>query len=45
MTDKHCLHLPVKEDQKAVAMLSLGDVVNWAITTQGCTVPHLEDYI
>ncbi len=45
MTDEHCRYVPVVADEKVVAMLSLGDVVNWIVTTQDCTTRRLEDYI
>ncbi len=33
------------EDNYVVAMLSLGDVVNWIITTPDRTIRDREDYI
>lgn len=43
VTDKHCLNLPVVEDEKIAAMLSLGNVVNGITTAQACTIRHFED--
>jgi CBS domain-containing protein len=45
MTNKRCRHLPVLDGGKLVAMISLGDLVNWIITTQERTIRALEDYI
>ena len=45
MTNKHCRYIPVVEDEKVFAMLTLGDVVNWIISTQERTIRYLKDYI
>ena len=45
MRDKHIRHLPVVENDKAVGMISIGDVVNAIIEAQKATINHLETYI
>ena len=45
MRDKHIRHLPVVENDKAVGMVSIGDVVNAIIEAQKATINHLETYI
>jgi len=45
MRDKHIRHLPVVENNKAVGMISIGDVVNAIIEAQKATINHLETYI
>ena len=45
MTDKHIRHLPVEEDGKLVAMISIGDVVKQIIAEQKSIIEHLESYI
>jgi CBS domain-containing protein len=46
MTDNRIRHLPVVNAEGHVAgVLSLGDLVNWIVTTQDETIAHLEHYI
>ena len=45
MRDKHIRHLPVVENDQAIGMISIGDVVNTIIEAQKATINHLETYI
>lgn len=45
MTDKHIRHLPVVAENKAVGMVSIGDVVKFIIADQKHTISALESYI
>jgi CBS domain-containing protein len=45
MSSKFIRHLPVVEDDKLVAMISIGDVVRFIIDEQKSIIEQLEQYI
>ena len=45
MTNHRLRHLPVLEDFDLVGILSIGDLVNWIISTQDATIRHRENYL
>ncbi len=45
MTEKKLRHLPVVEDGRVVAMVSIGDLVQAIIADQQEEIEHLEQYI
>lgn len=46
MTENHIRHLPVINSEGIVAgVLSIGDLVNWIVSSQDEAIAHLEHYI
>jgi CBS domain-containing protein len=46
MTDNHIRHLPVLNSGGQIAgVLSIGDLVNWIVSSQDEAIAHLEHYI
>ena len=45
MTAERCRHLPIVDQGKVLGVVSIGDLVNWIMTTQDFTIHQLEGYI
>jgi len=45
MTEHRVRHLPVVEGEKVVGLVSIGDLVNWIISTQSAQIDQMAQYI
>jgi CBS domain-containing protein len=45
MTENRVRHLPVMQNREIVGIVSIGDLVNWIISTQNAAIEQMEQYI
>ncbi len=45
MTEHRVRHLPVMEATNVIGIISIGDLVNWIISTQNAHIEQMEQYI
>lgn len=45
MTERRIRHLPVMQDDKLLGIVSIGDLVNWIISSQNAAIEQMEQYI
>jgi CBS domain-containing protein len=45
MTENRVRHLPVVENEKLIGIISIGDLVNWIISSQNSAIEQMEQYI
>ena len=45
MTEHRVRHLPVVEADKVIGLVSIGDLVNWIISTQSAQIDQMAQYI
>ena len=45
MTENRVRHLPIMEGTNVVGIISIGDLVNWIISTQNAHIEQMEQYI
>ena len=45
MTENRVRHLPVVEQAKLLGIISIGDLVNWIISSQNSAIEQMEQYI
>ena len=45
MTENRVRHLPVMEGKNLIGIISIGDLVNWIISTQNAAIEQMERYI